>query len=123
MIEKPETDTSILKRLFPGWRAYLAMSLRRVTLPALWSVSLVIIGAVITGSSRVIHDESNINDLSNRVQKLESQQELLQKIDHDLTRLDEKVNGIKGDLDQQIEWRNRVEDVAEIPPHARRKVR
>jgi hypothetical protein len=118
-----ETTTAMLARRAPGL-AWLPNAMRKKFSPAgLWSaVSVLAVGtAYVVSAQHDIHrhQESIAALQANRLQD----QALLQKIDTNLAVLNTKIGDMAAEVDRQREWRERIEDVAEAPPHAGKRIR
>jgi uncharacterized coiled-coil protein SlyX len=119
-----ESDTTILKRLAPGF-AWLPRAFReRLTPGALWGGIIAIAVAV----AYVVHAQVAINGLQDSVVEskksvagLQTQLDLLHKIDTQLQVMSNKVDAIATEVERQREWRDRIESVAELPPHPRKR--
>lgn len=82
----------------------------------------------------VINAQHDISHLKETVAKLElerkesgasrdSDRQVLNKIDTQLAVMGSKLDSIADEVDRQREWRERIEGIAESPPHAARKRR
>ncbi len=126
MTEKPdfESTTSILKRRAPGL-AWLPVSLRQHFTPAALGSAItalaVAIGYVMSAQHDIRDSQRDIAKLNETVTDLQKQSELLHKIDTELAVMDSKVDAIAGEVDRQRAWREKIEGVAELPPHARHR--
>lgn len=122
-MDKPnwESTTSVLARRAPGF-AWLPPVLRKKLTPAaLWTAIGVLTAAIgyVANAQHDIHrhQESIVELQASRQQD----RELLQKIDTQLAVMNSKIGDIATEVDRQREWREKIEDVAEAPPHARRR--
>lgn len=116
-----ETTTAVLARRAPGL-AWLPAALRqRLTPAALWSA----ISALAIAVAWLVNAQHDISRLKESVTEMrhdrQQDSDLLHKIDTQLAVMNSKMDGIATEVDRQREWRERIEDVAEAPPHARRR--
>lgn len=118
-----ESTTAMLARRAPGF-AWLPVALRqRLTPAALWSVITALAIAVtwLVNAQADIHQlKESSTESQKSVADLRQQLDLLHKIDTQLAVMGNKVDTIATEVDRQREWRERIESVAEAPPHARR---
>lgn len=119
-----ETTTAVLARRAPGF-AWLPRALReRLTPAALWS-AITALAIAVTWLINAQHDIHQLKESSAESQKsvadLRQQLDILHKIDTQLAVMNTKVDGIASEVDRQRQWRERIEDAAEAPPHARRR--
>lgn len=107
------TTTRIKLRWLLPFRNYLTPS-------ALWAaVTALAIAIGYVASAQ--HDLGRLKEESiHQEAQANLQSELLHKIDTQLAVMDAKVDTIANEVDRQREWREKIEDVAEAPPHARR---
>lgn len=119
-----ESTTAVLARRAPGL-AWLPSALRqRLTPAALGSAitALAIAIAYVVNAQHDIHNaQSDVHRLQESVTGLEKERDLLHKIDTQLAVMNSKVDTIATEVDRQREWREKIEDAAESPPHARRR--
>jgi hypothetical protein len=108
----PERDstTQILKRLAPGL-AWLPRMLRDNLTPAGLIAAVSMLIAAITW---IVAAQRNISDLKDRVAKAETDHALLVAIDTKLDTLSDEMGRLR-------DWRERIEEQAEIQPHARKR--
>jgi hypothetical protein len=95
-----------------------------LTPAALWSAIVtlaVAIGYVVNAQHDIRNAQRDIRQLHDTVGDLQRQSDLLHKIDTQLAVMGAKVDDIANEVDRQREWREKIEDVAELPPHARRR--
>lgn len=114
----------MLQRRAPGL-AWLPNSLRqRLTPAALGSAvaALAIAIAYVVNAQHDIHNaQKDVNRLQDSVTSLEKERDLLHKIDTQLAVMSNSMATIAEEVDRQREWREKIEGVAELPPHARRR--
>lgn len=119
-----ESTTAILKRRAPGL-AWLPSAFRQHFTPAaLWSAITALaiaIGYVVNAQHDIHNAQNDVHRLQDSVASLEHEREVLHKIDTQLAVMNSKMDGIATEVDRQREWRERIEDVAESPPHARKR--
>lgn len=115
-----ESTTAVLARRAPGL-AWLPIGLRKHLTPAaLWAAITALalaIGYVVNAQHDIHHHQESIIDLQTTRQQ---DREILQRIDTQIAVMNTKISDIATEVDRQREWRERIEDVAEAPPHARR---
>lgn len=118
-----ESTTAVLARRAPGF-AWLPVALRQRLTPAvLWSA----ITALAISITWLVNAQADIHQLKESsaesqksVSDLRQQLDLLHKIDTQIAVMNNKVDTIAAEVDRQREWREKIESVAEAPPHARR---
>jgi len=119
-----ESTTAVLARRAPGL-AWLPSALRqRLTPAALGSAvtALAIAIAYVVNAQHDIHNaQRDIHQLNDTVTDLQKQADVLHKIDTQLAVMNSKVDNIADEVDRQREWRERIESVAEMGPHAKRR--
>ena len=99
--------------------AWLVPFRNYLTPSALWAA----IGALAFGIGYVVNAQHDLHRHQESITDLQADRnqdrELLQKIDTQLAVMNSKIGDIATEVDRQREWRERIEDVAEAPPHAR----
>lgn len=101
---------------------------KRVSPSAVWGA----ITALAIAIGYVVNAQHDISHLKETVIKLEAERnvaagereqdrQVLNKIDTQLAVMGGKVDTIADEVARQREWRDRIEGIAEAPPHARRK--
>ncbi len=109
---------------FGSTTAVIAFVRRRITPTAVWSavVALTVAIAYVVNAQHDIHNaQADVRRLEESVMNLERERELLHKIDTAMAAMGTKVDDIATEVAHQREWRERIEDAAETPPHAKRK--
>jgi hypothetical protein len=123
-VDKPtdfESTTAVLARRAPGL-AWLPTFLRqRLTPAALWSAIAALVTALAISITWLVNTQSNIHQLKESVADLQRERDLLHRIDTQIAVMASKVDGIATEVERQRAWRDKIEGVAEAPPHARRK--
>lgn len=130
-MDKPhefETTTAMLARRAPGFAWLPSVLRKRLSPAALWGAIAALaaaIGYVANAQHDINRHQESIAELQagreqDRVSR-EHDRELLQKIDTQLAVVNSKIGDIATEQDRQREWRERIEDVAEQPPHPRRR--
>lgn len=110
-----DSTTVVLKRNFlRGLRGLLR---DEVTFKALWGV----VTALVIAIGWVINAQVNVHRLQESVSDLQKDRELLQTINTNIAAMSSKIDGIAKEVDYQHEEWDRVHNVAESPPHPRRK--
>jgi hypothetical protein len=108
-----------------GTTAVIAFVRKRVTPAALWGAIVGTGGMLVFAVTAWVGTQKNIAHL----QELSAQQqaheqktdELLQQLVTGQAVMNGSVEMIKTEVDRQREWREKIEDEAEAPPHARRR--
>ncbi len=111
-----------------GTTAVIAYVKKRVTPSMLWGA----ITALTIAIGYVVNAQHDISHLKETVIKLEAERnvaasereqdrQVLNKIDTQLAVMGGKVDTIADEVERQREWRDRIEGIAESPPHAMRK--
>lgn len=126
MPECHEDTTTTLKRIAPGF-AWLPRVLREHLTPravwtavaGIWTLLVALSSAGLTVYMHSAVQEKDILQLKEGVKKFDDQASALQGISTQLAVLDSKVDNISHEVDHQREWRERIEQQAEAPPHAR----
>ena len=118
--EKWESTTAILARRAPGL-AWIPAPLRKHFTPAaLWAAITTLAVAI----AYVVNAQSDIHKHQESITELQAtrkeDRELLETISTQLAVLNSKIEDIDTEVERQREWRERIEDVAEAPPHARK---
>jgi outer membrane murein-binding lipoprotein Lpp len=119
-----ESTTSILKRRAPGLGWFPGALRQRLTPAALWTAVTLLAAAIayVLSARHEIHDaQTAVLRLQASVSHLEEERDVLHKIDTQLAVMNSKVDDIATEVDRQREWRERIEDAAELPPHAVRR--
>jgi len=118
MVEHDNSD-------FGSTTAVIAYVRRRITPAVLWSAIGTLITALGVAITWLINTQGDIHRLKESVieARAEHQQdsEVLHKIDTHLAVIDSKMDNIAEEMDSVNRWRDRIEDVADSPPHARRR--
>jgi cell division protein FtsL len=115
---------------FGSTTAVIAYVRKRVTPTILWSAIgalvtclVVSITWLVTTQTDIRTAQRDIRQLHDTVGELQKQGDLLHKIDTQLAVMNSKMDDIATEVDRQREWRERITEVAESPPHAARKRR
>lgn len=118
-----ESTTAVLRRRAPGFAWLPAVLRRRLTPAALGSALtglVVTIGYVVSAQHDLRTAQHDIGKLNETVTDLQKQSDLLHKIDTQIAVMNSKIDVIADEVNRQREWRDRIENAAELPPHARR---
>lgn len=113
---------------FGATTAVTAWVKKRLTPATVWGA----IGTLTIAIGYVLNAQHDISHLKETVAKLEAERkesaddrsqvrELLHKIDTAVAVVNDKVGNIESEVDRQREWREKIEGIAEAPPHARRR--
>jgi outer membrane murein-binding lipoprotein Lpp len=117
-------STTAVQRYAPGL-AWLPRWIRqRLTPAAVWSAVIVLATAVgyVVNARHALNDaQASVHRLQASVASLERDREELHRIDTQLAVMNSKLGDIETEVDRQREWREKIEGVAELPPHARRR--
>jgi hypothetical protein len=117
-------STTAVQRYAPGLAWVPRWIRQRLTPAAVGSAvgALVIaVGYVINARHEISDAQASVQRLHADVASLERERDVLHEIQTQLAVVNSKVDGIGIEVDRQREWRERIEDAAEAPPHARRR--
>jgi cell division protein FtsB len=125
-VEKPdkqrswETTTAILRRRAPGL-AWLPSFLRqRLTPVALWGA----IGILAVSIAYVVNAQRDLNRHQESITDLQrdraQDRDMLQQIVNSQTAMSGKIDTLTDEMNRQRDWREKIEEVAESGPHAKR---
>lgn len=113
---------------FGSTTAVIAYVRRRVTPTVLWSAIGALVTALVVSITWLVTMQSDVRQLKEGVSEskksvadIRQQLDLLHKIDTQLAVMGGQINSIADEVDRQREWRDRIEGIAESPPHARRR--
>lgn len=119
-----ESTTAILARRAPGL-AWLPPVLRQHFTPAALGSAITALAIAIAYVLNAQHDirsaQEDVHRLQSSVASLEEERTVLHKIDTQIAVMNNKIDDIAAEVDRQREWRERIEGIAEAPPHARRR--
>ena len=118
-----ETTTAVFVRKMPGL-AWLLPFRKYLTPATLWGAAValsVAIWYVVAAQHDLRTAQADIQRQDKSIDALQRQADLLNEIKTQIAVVNSKVDNIASEVDRQREWRERIEDVAESPPHARRK--
>lgn len=124
--EKPDfgSTTSVLIERAPGL-AWLPRALRQRLTPAALGSAVtalaIAIGYVVNAQHDIRNAQRDIRQLHDTVGDLQRQSDLLHKIDTQLAVMSDQIGNIADKVDRQEQWRDKIEGIAEAPPHARRR--
>lgn len=111
-------DFSATSRIKLRW----LLPFRNYLTPAiLWTAIAGICSVLFISITWLVTTQSDIKELRGKVTDLNGQAELLHKIDTQLAVMNSKMDDIAAEVDRQREWRDRIEGIADLPPHARHK--
>jgi hypothetical protein len=120
------STTDVLRRRAPGL-AWLPNILREKFTPAALVsavTALVIAVAYLLNQQHEIHEnKEGLRMQQDSITRLEQDRDLLQKMATQLAVMNETVNTIADEENRQREWREKIEGIAESPPHARRRLK
>jgi septal ring factor EnvC (AmiA/AmiB activator) len=121
-VDDHESTTGIYKRVGLAW---LPRALRgRLTPATLGSavVALAIaIGYVLTAQHDLRTAQHDIDRQSRSIDELQQQLELLHNHDTQIAVMNSKLDDMSTEVDRQRERWERIEGIAELPPHPRRR--
>lgn len=110
--------------------AVIAYVRKRLTPTVLWSAIGGLVTALAISVSWLVTTQSDIHQLKETVAEskhavtdMQQKLDLLQDIKTQLAVMNGKVDSIADEVDRQREWRERIEGIAEAPPHAARRRR
>jgi ABC-type protease/lipase transport system fused ATPase/permease subunit len=113
-----ESTTSVLARRAPGLAWLPAFLRQRLTPAALWGTIVGTIGVIVIAVTSWVNTQATIRRLDEATKESADDRrqvrELLQTIQTQQAVMGSKVDSID-------KWRERIEDVAEAPPHARKR--
>lgn len=108
--------------------AVIAFVRKRFTPAILWSAIGALATALVVCITWIVTTQSDIRQLKDSaaesrksVADIRQQLEPLHQIDTALAVVNSKLDNIAAEQDRQREWRDRLSDIAESPPHARRR--
>jgi hypothetical protein len=119
------STTSVLARRAPGLVWLPRVFRERLTPAALWGAIVGTVGMLVFAVTAWVGTQKNIAHL----QELSAQQqaheqktdELLQQLVTGQAVMNNTMGEFKAEQDRQRAWRDKIEDVADSPPHARRR--
>jgi hypothetical protein len=118
-----ESTTSVLARRAPGF-VWLPIWLRKHLSPtSVGSAIAALVAAVVyvVNAQQALHlAQAEVRRHEQRIAALESEKNILNEIKTQVAVLNSKVDTIAAEVDRQRTWRERIENVAELPPHPRR---
>lgn len=101
---------------------------KHLTPTVLWSAIGALVAALMVAITWIVNMQSDVHQLKEMdgrrekaVTDMQQKLDLLQEIRTQLAVMNGKVDGIADEVDRQREWRERIEGIAESPPHARRR--
>lgn len=113
-----------------GTTAVIAYVRRKVTPTMLWSAIGTLVAALVVAITWIVNTQSDVRQLKEgaadsrkQMADMQARLEVLNEIRKDLAVMGGKVDTIAEDVKRQREWRERIEDAAEAPPHARRRLK
>jgi methionine synthase II (cobalamin-independent) len=113
---------------FASTTAVIAYVRRRVTPSVLWSAIGALVTALVVAVTWLVTMQSDVRQLKDTVAEskksvfdMQQKLDLLQDIKTQLAVMGGKVDTIADEVERQREWRDRIEGIAESPPHARRR--
>lgn len=123
-----EDDFGATQRFLARHAPGLAIVRKHLTPATLWS-AITALAIAITWLLNAQHDilrlKESVSDLQKQRDEVqagaEAEREVLHKIDTQLAVMSSKVDDIASEVDRQRQWRDRIEDVASSPPHARKR--
>jgi hypothetical protein len=119
--EKPDIGgtTAVYEKVGLAW---LPRFLRGRLTPAAMGSAItalcIAIWYVLNAQHDIRNAQRDIRQLHDTVGDLQRQSDLLHKIDTQLAVMGSKVDDIANEVDRQRAWREKIEGVAELPPHA-----
>ena len=120
MSDKPDFGATAAVRKYAPGLAWLLPFRNILTPSALWAA----IGMLTIAIASVVNAQLDIRRHQESIVGLQQERtqdrELLQNISTQLAVMSSRIGDIALEVDRQREWRERIEDVAEAPPHARK---
>jgi hypothetical protein len=107
----------MLARHAPGL-AWLPVAMRKHFTPAALGSAIT---AIAISIGYVLNAQRDIHQLKDSVAEQGKQLDVLHRIDTELAVMNNSMNGMTAEVDRLREWRERIEDVADTAPHARRR--
>jgi peptidoglycan hydrolase CwlO-like protein len=113
---------------FGNTTAVIAYVRKRLTPTVAWSAIGALVTALVVSTTWIKTTQSDIRHLEDAVAEskksvadIRQQLDILNKIDTQIAVMNGKVDNIADEVDRQREWRERIEGIAESPPHARKR--
>lgn len=113
---------------FASTTAVIAYVRKRITPRILWSAIGALVTALMVCITWIVTTQSAIHELNDHdaelrraMVELKAQVEVLHEIHTQLAVMAGKMDSIADEVERQREWREKIEGVAELPPHARRR--
>lgn len=124
MNEKPDFgSTTAVNQYAPGL-AWIPRVVRDKLSPAALGSAItalaIAIGYVVNAQHDIRNAQRDIRQLHDTVGDLQRQSDTLHKIETQLAVTASKIDDIADEVDRQRQWRDKIEGIAEAPPHARR---
>jgi hypothetical protein len=120
-----ESTTAVLKRRAPGLAWLPAVFRERLTPAALWGAIVATAGMLVLAVTAWVSTQKNmehLQELSVHAQAHEQKtDELLQQLVTGQAVMNATMGEFKAEQDRQRQWRDRIEQEADSPPHARRR--
>lgn len=116
------STTQVVARRAPGL-AWLLPFRKYLTPATLWSavVALAIAIWYVVAAQHDLHTaQADIKRHDESIATLQRQSDILNEIKTQIAVMGAKVDTIADEVDRQREWRDRIEGIAESPPHAHR---
>jgi hypothetical protein len=112
--------TAKLKKIAPGF-AWLPRVLRENLTPAALSSAVIsLVGATLWVANARHELHSAQHDVQNLERSIQSLAAGVQQLHTEVAVMNTKIDGIASEQERQREWREHLEELAELPPHARR---
>lgn len=109
-------------------QVFIKVLSKKITPAALWSVIGALVTALVVAITWLVTMQSDVHQLKESaaeskksVADIRQQLEPLHQIDTALAVMNNKLDSIATEQDRQRAWRERIEDVADSPPHARHR--
>lgn len=113
---------------FGSTTAVIVWVRRRLTPRVLWSAIATLLTALVVAITWLVTTQSDIHHLKETVAEskksvadMQQKLDLLQEIKMQIAVMGGKVDNIATEVDRQRQWRERIENEAEIPPQARKR--
>lgn len=126
MDEQPDFDSTgaFLRKHAPGLAWLPAVLRKQLTPAALWSAITALAIAIswlVNAQHDIVRLKESVVDFQKERDDFQKEREVLHEIDTRLAVMSGKVDNIATEVDRQREWRDRIEGIAEAPPHARKR--
>jgi hypothetical protein len=126
--EKPDfgSTTAVYEKVGLAW---LPRALRNRLTPAAVGSAITAIAIAVWYVADAKHDIHRLQEVAAESARerqkdrddFQAERDVLHKIDTRLAVMDSKMDGIADKVDRQEQWRDKIEGIADSPPHARKR--